>query len=334
MSSILVITLATSKPSTRLRMLPVVDQLRQRSHAVSLVELPRSSIGRLQLLQQAKRHDLVVLQKKLFPLPYVALLRRVNPNLVFDVDDAVMFHELERGEVVTGNFFRRFAAIAAASRIVVTGNAYLAEFASVARSTDQRAVAILPTPIDTRRLAAKTRYDSPDGPVIGWMGTKGNLHQLKPFASTLCSLQAQIPTLRLRILADRTLDLPGVNIDNKPWTAAGEADDLRNFDIGIMPLEDNLWNRGKGGFKLLQYMAAGLPAIASPVGINADIVRHGENGFLARTDAEWHDNLLMLARDHELRRRIGLAARKTIEDAYSLDGYLERYCNLIESCLP
>ena len=80
--------------------------------------------------------------------------------------------------------------------------------------------------------------------------------------------------------------------------------------------------------------AAGLPAIASPVGINADIVRHGENGFLARTDAEWHDNLLMLARDHELRRCIGLAARKTIEDAYSLDGYLERYCNLIESCLP
>lgn len=334
MVSILIVLLGAKKPSTRLRILPLADRLRQRGWKVTTWEISNSLFSRAGLLHAAGHHDVVLLQKKLFPAVFVTLLRRTNPNLIFDVDDAVMFHELERGEVVTGNFFRRFAAIAAASRVVVTGNAYLAEFASAARGMDQRAVTILPTPIDTSALAAKTCYDSLDGPVIGWMGTKGNLHQLKPLAPLLCDLQAQIPTLRLRVLADRGLELPGVNIDNKPWTAAGEADDLRNFDIGIMPLEDNLWNRGKGGFKLLQYMAAGLPAIASPVGINADIVRHGENGFLARTEAEWHDTLLTLARDHGLRQRIGLAARTTIEESYSLAGYLDRYCNLIESCLP
>lgn len=333
MASVLFITLAAAKPSTRLRMLPVGEYLRQRGHAVSLVELPRSAIGRLGLLQRARRNDAVVLQKKLFPVPYVALLRRANPNLIFDVDDAVMFHELERGEAVTGKFFRRFAAIAAASRVVVAGNAYLAEFARAARNKDDGSVAVLPTPIDTRHLFAKTEYGQGEGLIIGWMGTKGNLHQLKPLSSAFRALQTRIPGLRLRIVADRGIDLPGVVVETKPWSAGEEANDLRSFDIGIMPLEDNLWNRGKGGYKLLQYMAAGLPAVASPVGINADIVHAGENGFLARNEAEWHHTLLTLAADTELRRRIGEAARATIEDAYSLDGYIERYGMLIESCL-
>jgi glycosyltransferase involved in cell wall biosynthesis len=100
-----------------------------------------------------------------------------------------------------------------------------------------------------------------------------------------------------------------------------------------MPLEDSLWNRGKGGYKLLQYMAAGLPAVASPVGINADIMRTGENGFLARSEADWLNSLLALAQDGELRQRIGHAARTTIETSYSLDSYLERYGTLIEGGL-
>jgi glycosyltransferase involved in cell wall biosynthesis len=316
-----------------LRMLPVGDCLRQRGHVVSLVEVPRSTTGRLGLLRMAAAHDLVVLQKKLFPAAFVALLRLANPKIIFDVDDAVMFHELERGEAITGNFFRRFSAISAASRVVVTGNAYIADFARAARDQGSSDVAVLPTPIDTHSLVAKTAYSQNDGLVIGWMGTKGNLHQLKPLSAVLSNLQGLVPGLCLRIVADRGIDLPGVNIETKPWRAAEEADDLRGFDIGIMPLEDSLWNRGKGGYKLLQYMAAGLPAVASPVGINADIVRTGENGFLARSEADWLNSLLALARDSELRQRIGCAARETIETSYSLEGYLERYGALIEGCL-
>ncbi len=334
MPSILVVTIGVGKPSTRLRILPLADRLRQRGWRVTMREVSNSLSGRVGLLRAAARHDLVLLQKKLFPAAYTGLLRRANPRLVFDVDDAVMFHELERNEPVTGRFFGRFASIAAASRMVVAGNRYVAEFARAARPRDGHdGVAILPTPIDTERLTAKGSHEGRDGFVVGWIGTKGNLHQLLPLTDALREVQARVPDFRLRVIADAAPDLPGIRVESQPWRHAGEVADLHGFDVGIMPLADSLWNRGKGGFKLLQYMAAGLPAIASPVGINADIVRHGENGFLAADTIAWRDALLALAADAELRRRVGVAARRTIEGGYSLEGYLDNYVDLLERCL-
>jgi glycosyltransferase involved in cell wall biosynthesis len=334
MPSILIVTIGANKPSTRLRIAPVGERLRERGWRVTTREVSNSLAGRIGLLRDAGRHDLVLLQKKLFPAAYVNLLRRANPCLVFDVDDAIMFHELERNEPVTGRYFQRFASIAAAARMVVAGNRYVAEFARATRTRDgQDEVAILPTPIDTGRLTAKSSYEGGDGFVAGWIGTKGNLHQLQPLAGALREVQAQVPGFRLRVIADATPEIPGVNIESQPWRHATETADLHGFDVGIMPLADTLWNRGKGGFKLLQYMAAGLPAVASPVGINADIVRHGENGFLAADPAAWRDALLALAADIELRRRVGAAARRTIEGGYSVERYLDDYVGLVERCL-
>lgn len=333
MISILLVGLGVNKPSTRLRILPLADYLRHRGHAVSLLDVPRSPIGRVGLLRTAARHDVVVLQKKLFPAAFVKLLRMANPRLIFDVDDAVMFHELERGQPVTGRYFLRFAAVAAASHIVVAGNAYVAELAAAARGKDRGEVAVLPTPIDTSRLSAKPVYPERRDVIIGWIGTKGNLHQLPPLADALREVASVVPGVRLRLVADGSINLPGIPVEMKPWHAQEEMADLHGFDIGIMPLEDTLWNRGKGGYKLLQYMAAGLPAVASPVGINADIVRRGENGFLASTPEEWQGCLLSLAQDSALRQRLGRAARTTVEGQYSLDLYLERYTSLIEDCL-
>lgn len=331
--SILVAVIGLNKPSTRLRMLPLVEHLRVRGHRVELIEIPRSLGGRLRLLRRAASADIVVLQKKLFPPFYVGLLRRANPALIFDVDDAVMFHEIERGEPLAGEFFRRFCAIAAASRHVVTGNGYLAEFARAARAgADAGGVAVLPTPVDMRAVPCKpTHGDADDGRiVVGWIGTKGNLRQLSPLADVLRAATAAVPGLCLHLVADAGLELPGVAVEHRPWRAETETSELHGFDIGLMPLEDNLWNRGKGGYKLLQYMTAGLPAVASPVGINRDIVRDGENGFLAASVADWRDRLIALARDTALRRRIGLAARATVAARYSLDDYLARYVALIE----
>lgn len=333
MASILIIGLGAAKPSTRLRMLPLADHLRSRGHGVSLIDVPRSPAGRLGLLRAAAKHDAVVLQKKLFPVAFVKLLRLANPRLVFDVDDAVMFHELERGQPVTGRYFQRFAAVAAVSRIVVAGNAYVADFARAAQDKGHGDVAVLPTPIDTDSLTAKPGDTPNAGVVAGWIGTKGNLHQLAAIAPALRSVAAAVPGFRLRIVADAGIEIDGLAVETQPWRANEEADALRGFDIGLMPLADSLWNRGKGGYKLLQYMAAGLPAVASPVGINADIVRHGENGLIARSQADWQECLLKLAGDPELRRRLGQAARETIESEYALTGYLERYARLIEGCL-
>lgn len=328
MLAILVAVIGLNKPSTRLRMLPLVDRLRARGHTVELIEIPRSLSGRVRLLRRAAAADAVVLQKKLFPPFYVGLLKRANPILIFDVDDAVMFHEIERGEPVAGEFFRRFCAIAAASRCVATGNDYLADFARAAREHDD--VTVLPTPIDTRALPSKTGCGDGSEIVVGWVGTKGNLRQLAPLAGALRAATAVSPGLRLRLVADAGLELSGIAVEHHPWQAATETAELHGFDIGIMPLEDSLWNRGKGGYKLLQYMAAGLPAIASPVGINREIVQNGENGFLATTVDDWRDRLIALASDAALRRNIGSAARMTVETRYSLDAYLARYVALIE----
>lgn len=334
MHSILVIGLGAAKPSTRLRMLPLADALRTRGQVVTIMEVPKSLAGRLQLLKTASDHDVVLLQKKLFPPAFVALLRRANPRLVFDIDDAVMFHELERGQPVTGQYFRRFVSISAASRAVVAGNPFVADFARAARRTDDCGrVVVLPTPIDTVRLPAKQAGGDSDGFVVGWIGTKGNLHQLLPLANALRDVQARVPGFRLRIVADAMPEIPGLRIEFKPWRADDEITDLQGFDVGVMPLGDSLWNRGKGGYKLLQYMAAGLPAIASPVGINATIVCHGDNGFLAANEEEWRNILLTLAADSGLRHRIGQAARVSVEKEYALAVYLERYVTLIEDCL-
>lgn len=331
---ILVIALATNKPSTRLRILPLTERLRQRGHIVTLNGTPSGLIGRLDLLRLAACHDVVLLQKKLFPTAFVALLQRVNPQLIFDVDDAVMFHEFERGQALTGRFFRRFCTIVQASRHIVAGNGFIAEHARAARrrSDDGRSVVVLPTPVDTDALTVRAPDDSKHTPVIGWIGTKGNLRQLLPLASALREVAATVHGLRLRLIADATIDIPGVNVECKAWRADEELTDLHGFDIGIMPLEDSLWNRGKGGYKLLQYMAAGLPAVASPVGINSEIVRDGENGYLAHSADTWRAQLLELAQDADLRHRIGQAARATVEQQFSQSHYLDRYCQLIESC--
>lgn len=328
------VILGKAKPSTRLRMLPLAARMRERGHEVVVTEVSSSLSDRLGLLRTAACHDVVVLQKKLFPAAYVALLTRSNPRLVFDLDDAVMFHELERGQPVTGKYFQRFAAVSAASRIVVSGNAFLADFARACRpGQDAGAVHELPTPIDTGCLQAKAEYAQQDGFTIGWIGTKGNLRQLQDLAAPLREVQEELPGCRLRVVADEGIDLPGVRVETKAWRAAEEQQDLHGFDVGIMPLADSLWNRGKGGYKLLQYMAAGLPAVASPVGINGEIIRHGENGYLASDADGWRDQLLLLARQPDLRSRIGRAARATIERDYSQESYLRRYVALLEGCL-
>lgn len=330
---LLFIVLGGAKPSTRLRMLPALEGLRRNGHVVTLRDVPAGVAGRVALLQAARQHDCVLLQKKLFPAGYARLLSAANPRLVFDVDDAVMFHEVERGETVSGKFFPRFMAIAAASRGVVAGNRYLAEFAAAARPADAGGVTILPTPIDTLRLQAKPTYSRSPEIVIGWLGTKGNLQQLLPLSDALRDLAREFPQLRLRIVADASIEIPGVTVECKPWRADEENADLQGFDIGIMPLADTLWTRGKGGYKLLQYMAAGLSAVASPVGINSDIVRHGENGLLAARPTDWHACLRELIVNPDLRQRLGQAARQTVETDFCLDGYVRRYVALLEDCL-
>jgi glycosyltransferase involved in cell wall biosynthesis len=135
-------------------------------------------------------------------------------------------------------------------------------------------------------------------------------------ADALREASRQLPA-RVVLVGSGPIDLPGVPVEVRTWQESTEADEICNFDVGIMPLADGPWEQGKCGFKLLQYMAAGLPAIASPVGANKVIVRHGTTGFLATTSDDWMRAFVALAESKELRRRMGLAGRQVVEREYS-----------------
>jgi len=215
---------------------------------------------------------------------------------------------------------------------VVAGNRFLKEWAEPLHPN----VIVIPTCVDliqyTTRDAA-TRAGQP--PVIGWMGTTGNLNYLRVMAPALCRLASRCD-FELRLVAPEntplaSIDLKGVRVTYIPWDRTREVGHLKGFDVGIMPLRmDQPWDIYKCGLKLIQYMAVGTPGVASPVGVNAEIIDHGENGFLATTAEEWEEHLGRLVQDPELRTRMGAAARRRVEEAYSVQVCLPRLIETLE----
>jgi hypothetical protein len=293
-----------------------------------VLPIPSDPAGRLRMIGACRRHDVVVLQKKtsLHPLE-LFLIRHANPNLVFDFDDAVMFHELEHGKPLRAKSFAKFLRTVKACRAVVAGNEFLAGFARPLCP----AVHVLPTPIDTELYRPKEHRTRGDGVTVGWLGTPGGLGHLEDLAGVFRHVSSKVEGFRVKIVSSGFIDLPGVEVVKKRWRLEEEIADLQTFDIGIMPLQDSLWTRGKCGYKILQYMGVALPVIASPVGINTELVRHGETGFLAAGEAAWGEGLLALARDAGMRETMGLAGRAAVVTRYSLASYAARYEQILRS---
>jgi glycosyltransferase involved in cell wall biosynthesis len=277
----------------------------------NLVEAGTAVAKRLCCLPLVVRYDVVFVQK--LPLPFasgvfVRAMRRLNDNVVFDFDEALYVRrETEAREVVR------------ASKCVVVGNDHLRDFA---RRYNRR-VTVIPTPIDTRHYTptAIGEHESrrPDVVTIGWMGTSHQLKYLEGMEDVLASLGKSC-RIRLKVVSNGQpkfkLFADYVFI---PWRRQEELRDLWSFDIGIMPLNDDEVSRGKCGFKLLQYMAMGRPCVASPIGVNTQMIQHGVNGFLAGTKQEWRDRLYTLASSKSLRQTMGRAGRRIVCDSYSLD---------------
>ncbi|MCU0586962.1 MAG: glycosyltransferase family 4 protein [Syntrophobacteraceae bacterium] len=335
MAKILFLIIGRHKPSSRKRVLASTGYLVSRGHSVEVREIPRGLPGRAALFAGLRRFDLVVVQKKLFGPLETRLMVRLQPRLVYDLDDAVMFHEIERNEPLTGKFFRRFAGMAARCRGVIAGNGFLAELARLARGVDEShpSVIVLATPVDTEAIVPRVYEKASSGLRIGWMGTRGNLSHLMSIVEPLRRVLADFPGSELLVVSDGSPGIEGLPIRSKAWSAVEEAEDLRGLDVGVMPLLDNLWTRGKGGFKLLQYMAAGVASVASPVGINAEIIHHGENGLLARDASEWEDGLRRVTGDVDLRRQLGAAGRATVERDYSLARYNRGLAEFLEGLM-
>jgi glycosyltransferase involved in cell wall biosynthesis len=276
--------------------------------------------------------DLVWVYAELFPyLPgrLETLAFRSGKPVVYDCDDA-FFHAYDAhpSPRVRRLLGRKLEPLLRGAAAATCGNAYLESY--VSRFCDN--TMLLPTVVDTDVYGAAPG-PRPDRPVtIGWIGSPSTWPYMRPILPLLREL-AESRGIRVRVVgagpAARADAFPG--LDLVEWSEAREVEEVRAMDIGVMPLPDDIWALGKCGYKLVQYMACALPVVASPVGVNSEIVSPGENGFLAAGEAEWSEALLRLIDDPELRRSFGAAGRRRVEESYSLDVHAPRFVRLLGS---
>jgi glycosyltransferase involved in cell wall biosynthesis len=279
---------------------------------------PFSVLSRALQLPAVHDHDVVVVQKPLIYYPvslFEEYVARARPT-VFDLDDAI-FHRF------LGFERRKTRRIVELCRQVVAGNQYLAEFLDAPEKTT-----IIPTVVDVHRYAPRPE---PDGPLtIGWTGLASNLRELEPLAPVLEQV-CRDTGARLMIVAERFTApfLRGVPVEFVPWTPESEVAALGQVHVGLMPLRDTPYNRGKCGFKLLQYQARGIPVVATPLGANREIVEPGRNGLWADAPEEWRDALMTLARDPDLRAAMGTAGRTRIVQHYSIEAAAPKLAHVL-----
>jgi len=317
------------QPSFRHRMRTLIEPLRAAGWEVRVEHFPSGRYG----LRTWERRDLwrwadvaVLHQIKLSSIEarlFAALARRC----VFDVDDAIYVRKPRRlGEQPDESPWRRkkFAATCRLVDVVAAGNDVLAGVARPAA----REIAILPTSIDVAcYLPTSARAD--DAPTVAWIGSPENLTYLEMLHPALARLSERHPNLKLRVICSRFPEWHDVIVEPVAWSSATEAQSLAGAHIGVMPLTDDAWARGKCAFKLLQYMAAALPCVASPVGANTEAVIDGFNGFHAASVDAWEQSLDKLIRSPQLRAAQGANGLAHVRERYAMRSYQANYVSLL-----
>jgi glycosyltransferase involved in cell wall biosynthesis len=273
-------------------------------------------LRRIQLATRIADYDLIYLFREsalIGPAWFERWARLKRVPMVFDFDDAVWVSapSLANGWLSALKMPGKTRTSCRLATYVMAGNPYLAEYASRVNPH----TTVVPTTIELKKYTLATQNDG-STVVIGWSGSFSTVPYLDALKPVLQELN-KTEQFRLRVIGTPQYEVSGVTVDSLPWIAKSEVEDLRPMDIGVMPLADDEFSRGKCGLKALQYMALGIPPVVSPVGVNSEIIQDGVNGFLANTPEEWKSKLTLLLRDPALRRRLGAAARKTVEANYS-----------------
>jgi glycosyltransferase involved in cell wall biosynthesis len=284
---------------------------------------------RLRLLLKPPKADLIWVYAELFPwvpAPFERLAFRSGKPLLYDFDDA-FFHpyDAHRNPAVRALLGGKLVPLIEGAAAVCAGNAHLRDYAA----RHNRATHILPTVVDVDRYRpAEDRAERPL--TIGWIGSPSTWAFVKPLLPLLATLARERGVRFVAVGAGAAAEADRFDgAAFEPWSEAGEIAAVQAMDIGIMPLPDEPWARGKSGYKLIQYMACGLPVVASPVGVNATIVEDGATGFLATDEEQWRAALLRLIDDAELRQRMGEAGRARAVDAYSLQAHAPRLVEIM-----
>lgn len=273
---------------------------------------------RISELVSLKKYDLIFLQRDIlihFPPLLELMISKINSNIIFDFDDALYTQPkpARYAPLYKLRGANKIPKLIKMADYVIVGNRHLKEYSCRFNKNTE----IIPTSIDTNKYPVKIDYSAKGSVVIGWMGSPVTSIYLKGIEAALRRL-AEKHEIILRVIGINNYDIKGVEVFAKEWNLDNEIEDLMSFDIGIMPLLQDEWTLGKCSTKLLQYMAMGIPVVSSAVGANCDIVEDGQNGFLAEDEDDWFDKIALLVENAELRKKVGLSGRATVESSYSL----------------
>lgn len=298
-----------------------------------IAAITNSCITRFLLLFQLSPFDFVFIHREAAPVgpPVIewVIAKIARKRIIYDFDDAIWLTD-KSGESVLTQMIRwrkKVRAICKWSYRVSCGNKYLADYA---RQFNPNTI-VNPTTLDTVHLHVPDNTRIADDKItIGWTGSRSTLKYLKSILPVLQVLSRNHPHLRFLVIADKNPMLKLANLEFRPWARETEITDLAAIDIGIMPMPDDAWTRGKCGFKALQYMAMGIPAVVSPVGVNTEIVRQGEEGFLCTSFEEWFTRLEELIMDDNKRREMGRRGRQRVIDHYSVAANTSCFLSLFQ----
>lgn len=328
MNKILILFQDARLPSSRIRMLNLIPSLSGQGLVITAQQYPSSIKDKLDLYRQLSGYDAVVLQKKLLSFPDFKLLKMFSRRIVYDFDDAVYIRDDQATEPVSRTRLARFSRTVANSDLVVAGTPFLAEEA--ARYTKN--ISVVPSAVEVTGVPAKNWQTANERFVIGWVGSGGNLRYLENLAEPLRKLAGEYP-LELRVISNKPAYMEGVPVVNIQWTLEGQAQEIARFDAGLMPLPKTKWSQGKCSYKALQYMAAGVPVVATDWGYNRQVIREGETGLLAEDDMQYYSKIRLLIQSPELAKRVGEAGRRLVEREYSIEVVGERLARSIKDLL-
>lgn len=327
---LLMIHQGVDDPATRYRLGMFEPLLAERGVHCEQVAWPKSHPPRWPIIERARDYDGVVVFRRLMRLDHLRALRRSAKRLAFDFDDCVTRRDSSLGipfplidKVI------QFRAMIRSADAITAGNEYLHALAD--RHRPRGPIVTVPTTIDLGRYPLGQRRRRAEGTAlaIGWIGQKSTWAYLARLRPALVELRRRWPGLMIRCIGDAGARLEGLPLDVRPWSRETEVDDLQSLDIGLAPLADDNWTRGKCGLRLLQYAAAGVPAVASPVGVQGAITQAG-GAVPARTESDWVEAVDRLLRDPEERARIGRAGRELVTIGFTptiwIDAVIRAWC--------
>jgi glycosyltransferase involved in cell wall biosynthesis len=294
----------------------------------------KSLFKRLSELKHIRQYDIVFIQRECFMLGtayFEKMYAKKGVKVIFDFDDSIWLQNVSEANKMFAWLKnpQKTASIIAISDLVIAGNAYLKNYAI----NFNKNVIVIPTTIDTDEYKRKEKVKS-DKVVIGWSGSITTIQHFEYAINVLKILKRKYADkIEIKVIGDAHYANEELGIKGIGWNKKTEIDDLCLFDIGIMPLPDDEWAKGKCGLKGLQYMALEIPTVMSPVGVNSEIIQDGENGFLASAEKEWVEKLSLLIESAELREKLGKAGRKTIVEHYSVAANKHKYLQAFNSVL-